>query len=122
MVNFNNACIAAVAAVSFSATTSIAQDFTRITSKADFTKVAVNKKLVANWGWVRSGSDGRVTGVSDGDSISGTWTWQGRNYCRDITFGSTRTGFGCIAVYVSGDNIVYIMDKGQGQQVPMKIR
>ncbi len=122
MASLSQVCIAGVVAVTVSTTLASAEEYKQITKKAEFAKTAIDKKLVANWGWMRAGSDGRVSGVSDGSSISGTWKWKGPYYCRDIRFGDTKTGYGCLSVYVSGDNIVLILDKGKGMQVPMKIR
>jgi len=121
MTSLIRICIATVTALSISATLSNAADYVQITKKADFAEIAVDKKLVADWGWVRAGSDGKVSGKVGGDSVSGTWKWKGRFYCRNITFGDTKKGLGCFAVHVSGDNIVFIDDKGKGNQVPMKI-
>jgi hypothetical protein len=59
--------------------------------------------------------------VTDGDTVNGTWQWKGPYFCRTITFGTTKRS-GCIAVYISEDSIVFILEKGKGQQVPMKIR
>lgn len=114
-------CAAAFATIMISSTPSNAADYKQITRKAEFARIAVDKNLVASWGWLRPGSDGRVTGKTGGDNIHGTWQWRGRYFCRNITFGSTSRS-GCISVHVLGDNIVFILDEGKGQQVPMKIR
>ena len=121
MTFVNKTCVTIIAACLFITAPLSAADYKQITKKADFMKIAVDKNLVAKWGWIRAGSDGRMTGKTGGDSISGTWQWKGRYFCRKITFGDTNRS-GCISVHVSGDDIVFILDEGKGQQVPMKIR
>ena len=112
----------AATAVCFTATSTLAQDFQRIKSKSEYTAQVAGKRLVADFGWVKATADGGITGEINGQSARGNWTWNRGFWCRDITYGSTTLPRNCQAIFIKGDTLVSIRDKGQGDQVVMKFQ
>lgn len=104
------------------ATGATASEFKRIETKAEYLNVVAGKRMVAEWGWVTAAADGNLTGKVNGQAAQGKWDWKNGFWCRTISFGSTNMPRNCQAIFVSGDNLVSIRDKGQGKQTRMKIK
>jgi len=99
-----------------------AEDFKRIKSKSDYLNTVADRTLVADWGWVKALRDGRLTGEVNGEAARGEWEWRRGFWCRTISYGSTTLSRNCQAIFVSGDTLVAIRDKGKGKQTAMKFR
>jgi len=99
-----------------------AEDFQRIKSKSDYLNTVADRTLVADWGWVKASSDGRLTGEVNGEAAQGAWEWRRGFWCRTISYGSTTLPSNCQAIFVSGDTLVSIRDRGKGKQTAMKFR
>ncbi|WP_306151129.1 hypothetical protein [Roseovarius sp. MMSF_3281] len=110
------------ASICIAANTALAQDFKRIKTKSEYTSQVAGKRLVADFGWVKATADGGITGQVNGQPASGNWTWNRGFWCRDITFGDTTLPRNCQAIFVKGNTLVSIRDKGQGDQVVMKFQ
>jgi hypothetical protein len=99
-----------------------AAEYKRITRKSEFIQTVIGKNVAADWGWVSFGADGKIAGDSIKGEISGHWKWKGKFYCRNISVGGEKRPYDCLTVFVAGKNIVFIREKGRGEQMQMKIK
>ena len=65
--------------------------------------------------------DGTISGEAKGQSkgkIKGTWAWEGKKYCRELTLGSTAVPKECPTMYLMGDKILVTVSKGFPKGIP----
>lgn len=59
-------------------------------------------------------ADGRITGRADGARLSGSWTWQGAFFCRDVRLDGADPGHDCEMIEQSGRRMRYTRARGSG--------
>ena len=91
----------------------------RIETEQEYREKVVGKKLVQENGYVMSHEDGTVSGEFGDQSLSGTWTWEDKYFCRTVTLGTRDFGRDCQVVEVSGDSLTVIRNKGEGKRSPV---
>ena len=86
---------------------------TEITTLAQFNELIVGKRLRhAESNFVIIQSDGSMTGEFGGNTLEGTWQWEGKYMCRTLT--TIRPGTDCQAWSVDGNEITIVRDRGTG--------
>ena len=88
----------------------------RITTERDFLDLVAGKRIANEAGFVIAHEDGSLTGEFGKRRLSGTWTWQGRHYCRIAKLGNESLGLDCQTVVVSGDMATFTREKGKGKR------
>ncbi len=89
-----------------------------IESKTKFTDLIVGKKLVQGETWVIIHKDGTVEGKGpNGGSISGTWEWKNRYYCREIVIVGEVTPHDCQVVSIEDNTVTFTHKDGAGASV-----
>lgn len=112
------ACI--IAALTMGATSAMAEE---IKTKDEFLEQIGGRKLVQGDNWVMLTLDGKVEGQGPKKGkITGTWTWQGPYYCRDITIDGVTLPHDCQAVTKKGDTVTFTHKKGDGVSVSWTIK
>ena len=84
----------------------------------------MGRKLTNKDGYVIVQDDGTMTGAfgkGGRHKLTGTWTWEGRHYCRTAKIGSKDYGHDCQVVEVSGDVFTSTRKKGKGKSSVWKI-
>ena len=92
---------------------------TRIETEQEYREKVVGRKLVLENGYVMSHEDGTVSGEFGDQSLSGTWTWEDKYFCRTVKLGTRDFGRDCQVVEVSGDSLTVIRNKGEGDRSPV---
>ncbi len=89
-----------------------------IENKEKFMNLIVSKKLVQGETWVTIHKDGTVEGKGPrGGSISGSWEWSDRYYCRDIVIVDQEMPRDCQVVSVEGNTVTFTHKDGAGVSV-----
>ena len=109
------------AALSFLSFPSSSADETRIATEEEYRKLVVGKRISGNWGWTKIHEDARLTGVVNGEKLTGAWIWVDRFYCRTIQIGARNLGRDCQLVTISGDKVSYHRDRGNGRKVTYRL-
>lgn len=93
-----------------------------IQNKEKFMNLIVGKKLVQGDTWVTIHKDGTVEGKGPkGGSISGSWEWKDRYYCRDIVIVGEVMPHDCQVVSVEGNSVTFTHKDGAGVSVRWNI-
>ncbi len=99
-----------------------ANDFTSVTSEAEFVSLVSGKEL-RRFGIVLGVSpDGRISGRAFGKAVTGAWNWDGGFFCRELSFGTEVLAPNCQVVKVAGDRIRFIADQGRGDHADFGLR
>ncbi len=94
-----------------------------IENKAKFMNLIVDKKLVQGETWVTIHKDGTVEGKGPkGGSISGTWEWKDRYYCRRIVIVGEVMPHDCQLVSIADDTVTFTHKDGAGVSVRWTIK
>lgn len=112
--------IAATAAVLLALAAPAAADGKRITTEEEFRKRVVDRDFTGEARALRYTADGRMTGVSRGRRVEGTWSWVGDTLCRTATWGSRNLGYDCQAILVIGELVIIVRDRGRGRTFALR--
>ncbi len=92
----------------------------RITTEKEFREWVVDRDFTGEARVLRYTADGRMTGVSRGRRVEGTWSWVGDTLCRTATWGSRNLGYDCQAILVIGEFVVIVRDRGRGRAFALR--
>jgi len=94
-----------------------ADDFRRISTKADFITSITERPLSAGLGRVMIHADGTASGKAGLIKISGVWHWQGGFFCRYMVVAGNKTKSDCQVVQLSADDktLRFIAKQGTGK-------
>tara|TARA_B110000503_G_C6841311_1_gene286966 strand:+ start:147 stop:536 length:390 start_codon:yes stop_codon:yes gene_type:complete len=65
--------------------------------------------------------DGTISGEGKGKvkgKIKGTWAWEGKKWCREVSLGSTAIPKECQTMYLMGDKVLVNVTKSNPKGVP----
>ena len=110
-----------VLAVAILNASTAASDGRIITTEKEFRNLVVDKKQVADWGHLISREDGFITGSYNGKDMTGVWKWEGKYYCRTLSIGSKSLGYDCVEFTISGNKLVYRINKGAKEWVTVTL-
>ncbi|MEX5727696.1 hypothetical protein Ga0609869_001049 [Rhodovulum iodosum] len=113
------AYIFAVAALT--ASPALAEGFQPVENRDSFVSLIDGRSLTRFGIRLEVSPRGDITGRAFGREVSGDWRWDGRYFCRDLTFGAESLGPNCQAVEVRGSTLRFIADKGAGQRADLRL-
>ena len=94
----------------------------RLTTEKEFRELVVDRELTGERITLRYAGDGRMSGVSRGERVEGTWDWGDAVLCRTATLGSRSLGYDCLAIFVIGDLVIIVRDEGRGRAFALRFR
>ncbi len=84
-----------------------------ITTLEQFNRLIVGKRLRhAESNSITINSNGTLSGDFGGNTLEGTWNWEGRYWCRTLT--TIKPGTECQAWSVNGNEITIVQERGTG--------
>lgn len=67
--------------------------------------------------------DGQITGSASGWDLTGTWTWEGGYFCREMDWSGTPVPYNCQLVELRGtDAMRFTTDQGAGDSATLNLR
>lgn len=66
--------------------------------------------------------DGRIEGRAFGARVTGTWTWQGDHFCREMSWGGDTIAHDCQQVERRGNTLRFTADRGTGDHAELTLR
>jgi hypothetical protein len=92
-----------------------------IGDRATFLSLVENRTLTRLGIRLRVGANGTIAGEAFGRPVTGVWRWDGRYFCRDLTYGGQDLGANCQVVELRGDRLRFIADEGRGQWADLRL-
>lgn len=101
-----------------------AQDYRAVTDQSEFLALIGNKNLTNRLYGVNLAvnPNGTINGKGAGWDITGTWSWQGGFFCREMTWGGDPIPYNCQLVEVAGNDVRFTVDQGAGQSASFRLR
>lgn len=99
----------------------MAEGFRTVDSRDTFLGLVSGKSLTRAGVSLDVTRGGRISGRAFGLDVRGAWRWDGRYFCRDVTFGRQRMGATCEAVQVRGQTLRFIAKRGTGQFADLRL-
>ena len=88
----------------------------KIETEQEFRDVIVEKRLSNKHGYSVVHEDGTLSGEFGGKEVTGTWSWDGKYFCRTAKVGSKNFPLNCQTITVSGDKVTFGRNKGLGKK------
>ena len=106
-----------LAVATLALTTTAADAWTRIQTEAQFRAQMVGRESwVEGSGGVTPHPDGSVTGRWNGQPVRGRWVWDNGAYCRNLIIGSNEIGTNCQHLFIRGNQVRNVSDRGRGRE------
>lgn len=99
-----------------------AQDLNRVTDRQEFLDQVSGRTMNRLGIGVQVTPDGTITGRAFGSGVTGSWEWQDGFFCREMSWGSRSWDWNCQAVYIGGDTVRFVADRGQGDTADLSLR
>ncbi len=98
--------------------------FERIDDRGSFMQAVGGKDLrIALYGLTLNvKEDGSIAGRAAGWDVTGSWSWQGGYFCREMDWSGYPIDYNCQLVEVDGDRIRFTVDQGAGDDAVFRIR
>jgi hypothetical protein len=96
-------------------------DYEPITDRAEFLGVVTQGALTRLGISVRVTPDGGITGRAFGSPVTGSWSWDGGYFCRDLAWGGDDLGYNCQKVERDGRSVRFTSDKGNGRSASLTL-
>jgi len=98
-----------------------AESFRGVESRAGFVDLVKGKTLTRLGVNLLVSPEGGISGRAFGREVRGAWDWNGRYFCRDLSFGARDLGHNCQVVQVRGDTLRFIADQGRGDHADLRL-
>ncbi len=98
-----------------------AQDLARVAERQAFLDAVAGRDLSRLGITVQVQPDGRITGSAFGAPVTGSWEWQDGFFCREMSWGPREWARNCQAVYLGGDTVRFIADRGRGDTADLSL-
>jgi hypothetical protein len=109
--------ITLLAALALTTTPLHAENFKRITTKADYISQVVGNKYCNSSGCWTAKKNGKMTGKFGKDLFRATWKWHKGFGCQVGTLGSQKLETDCRIIEVSGNKVRITRGQGKGKRV-----
>lgn len=96
-------------------------DYEQITDRSEFLDAVTNSTLTRLGIKVQVTADGGIKGSAFGSPVTGSWSWDGGYFCRDLAWGGDDLGYNCQEVAVDGSSIRFTSDKGSGRSASLEL-
>ena len=119
-----NICMKAAAIVAAMTGTAWADSFQPVTDQSTFVEL-VNGRNLTNRLYNLSlnvSPSGNISGSALGWDVTGTWSWQGGYFCREMAWGGDPIPYNCQLVEVAGDQVRFTTDRGAGDSAAFRLR
>lgn len=107
--------------VAFGAT-SAAAEFTKVQDYQEFLALVSGKELHRPFVNLEVAESGEISGMGAVWPVTGSWTWEGGFFCRDLFWGGDPLGYNCQEVKASQDRIRFTSDKGSGESADFRLK
>jgi hypothetical protein len=95
---------------------------TKVADRDQFMGLVNDKTLARSLIQLSVNADGSITGRGSGRAVTGTWTWEGGYFCRNLKWGQRDLGYNCQEVSAEGTTIRFQSDRGTGDSADFTIR
>ena len=110
------------AAVSFLATSALAEGFQRIEDENKFVNIVKDRELKRFGIRLQVDDSGQFVGRAFGQAVTGEWDWQNGFFCRDLYLGGKELDpDNCQLVEVRGNTVRFTSDMGRGDSANLRI-
>jgi len=110
------------AAVSFLATSALAEGFQRIEDENKFVNIVKDRELKRFGIRLQVDDSGQIVGRAFGQAVTGEWDWQNGFFCRDLYLGGKELDpDNCQLVEVRGNTVRFTSDMGRGDSANLRI-
>ena len=99
-----------------------AADLRRVSTESDFVSLVAGRTLSTLGVKLEVAPDGAISGRAWGRDVTGAWRWQGRYFCRDLTFGEKLLAPNCQMVETDGETVLFTADEGRGDSARLRLR
>ncbi|MBN2905326.1 MAG: dihydrodipicolinate reductase [Rhodobacteraceae bacterium] len=113
--------LAVAALIALAATPLRAEGFHTIESRSGFLGLVDGRSLTRTGVSLAVTPGGEIIGQAFGRPITGAWRWDGRYFCRDMSFGTRKLGQNCHLVQVRGRVLRFIGDRGAGDRADLRL-
>lgn len=111
---------AAVTILALSAAPALA-DYEPIRDRSEFVGIVTQGELTRLGIRLTVKPDGDIVGRAFGRDVSGSWTWEGDYFCRDLFWGDQSFGYNCQEVARDGRSVRFTSDKGTGEAASLRL-
>lgn len=87
-------------------------EFVEFVTQGDLTRMGIRLTVT---------QDGEIVGSAFGRDVSGSWTWEGGYFCRDLFWGEQSFGYNCQEVARDGSSLRFTSDKGEGDSASLRL-
>jgi len=111
--------------VAFLASPAFADSFAKVSDRTAFMDAMGDRNLRLGLFGVNLDvrDNGTVVGRALGYDVTGTWSWEGEYFCRELDWGGTTIPYNCQLVEVSSSNqIRFTVDQGAGDDATFNLR
>ncbi|TCO69625.1 dihydrodipicolinate reductase [Rhodovulum euryhalinum] len=113
--------LAAAAMTMLTAAPAFAESFRPVESRSGFLSLVDGKSLKRLGISLAVTPGGEIRGEAFGRRVTGAWRWDGKYFCRDLSFGNRDIGPNCQLVLVNGRTVRFVADKGAGEHADLRI-
>jgi len=103
-------------------TSAVAQGFQVVTDETRFVQLVDGRQLTRLGIQLNVSPNGGIQGRAFGMKVTGSWTWQGNYFCREMSYGASSLPMHCQEVLLSGDTIRFVADQGTGDSADLRLR
>ena len=97
-------------------------DFAVVSNENEFRALVDGRELRRFAVRLQVHEDGTISGTGFGRQVTGDWGWQGRYFCRTLTWGSGADPDNCQLVLRDGNTLRFISNQGQGDSADFRLR
>ena len=98
------------------------QIWTRINTERDFRSHVLDRLWTADGMDFTIQSDGHLTGMVDGEPLTGRWTWSDCYFCRTAELAGEDLGRDCEIIEVREDEMRYTRNMGKGEATIVRLK
>ena len=96
--------------------------FQPVTDRDAFLAIVQGKRLTGNGVGLIVSDAGAITGRAFGFKVTGSWTWEGRYFCRTLDSAIRSFPRNCQTVGVQGNVVRFRADQGAGDTADLTLR
>ena len=94
----------------------------RITSRDAFVQIVKDRALTTTGIRLNVSPDGRLEGRAFGFAVTGSWSWQGGYFCREMKAGPREIPLDCQLVERLDNTLRFTAQKGKGDTADLRLR
>ncbi|MEY1557704.1 dihydrodipicolinate reductase [Yoonia sp. R2331] len=101
-----------------------AQDYRPVTDQSEFLALIADRSLTNRLYNLSLdvAPSGQIAGSAMGWDVTGTWSWQGGFFCREMAWGGDPIPYNCQLVEVAGNEMRFTTDQGAGDSASFRLR